>query len=69
MAVTNEQIARINELARKAKTTGLTPEEEQERKALREAYVAAFRESLRSQLDNTVVVRPDGSKETLKKKK
>ena len=67
--MTQEKIARINELARKAKTTGLTPEEEQERKTLREAYVAAFRESLRSQLDNTVVVRPDGSKETLKKKK
>lgn len=69
MAVTNEQIARINELARKAKTTSLTPEEEQERKALREAYVAAFRESLQSQLDNTVVVHPDGSSEKLKKKK
>lgn len=68
MAVTNEQIARINELARKAKTTGLTPEEEAERKALRAAYVEAFRESLCSQLDATVVVRPDGSREPLRRK-
>lgn len=68
MAVTNEQIARINELAKKAKTVGLTPEEEAERKTLREAYIGAFRESLRSQLDNTVVVRPDGTRESLKKK-
>ena len=68
MAVTNEQIARINELAQKARTVGLTPEEEVERKTLREAYIGAFRESLRSQLDNTVVVRPDGTRESLKKK-
>lgn len=69
MAVTDEQIARINQLAKKAKTVGLTPEEAAERQVLREAYIAAFRESLRSQLDNTVVVRPDGSREKLKKKK
>lgn len=68
MAVTNEQIARINELAKKAKTVGLTVEEEAERKVLREAYIKTFRESLRGQLDNTVIVRPDGTRETLKKK-
>ncbi len=66
MAVTNEQIARINELARKARTAGLTPEEERERQALREAYIAAFRQSLKSQLDSTVILRPDGTKEKLK---
>jgi len=68
MAVTNEQIARINELAKKAKTVGLTPEEETERQELRAAYIKTFRESLRGQLDNTVIVRPDGSRESLKKK-
>ena len=68
MAVTNEQIARINELAKKAKTVGLTAEEEAERKALRESYIKTFRESLRGQLDNTVIVRPDGTRENLKKK-
>ena len=68
MAVTNEQIARINELAKKAKTVGLTAEEEAERKTLRESYIKTFRESLRGQLDNTVIVRPDGTRENLKKK-
>lgn len=68
MAVTNEQIARINELAKKAKTVGLTPEEETERQELRAAYIKTFRESLRGQLDNTVIIRPDGTKESLKKK-
>lgn len=68
MAVTNEQIARINELAKKAKTVGLTPEEETERQELRAAYIKTFRESLGGQLDNTVIVRPDGSRESLKKK-
>ncbi|MBR6789296.1 MAG: DUF896 domain-containing protein [Oscillospiraceae bacterium] len=66
--MTNEQIARINELAKKAKTVGLTPEEETERQELRAAYIKTFRESLRGQLDNTVIVRPDGTKESLKKK-
>ena len=68
MAVTNEQIARINELAKKAKTVGLTAEEEAERKTLRESYIKTFRESLRGQLDNTVIVRPDGTRENLKQK-
>lgn len=68
MAVTNEQIARINELAKKAKSVGLTPEEEAERQALRADYIKTFRESLRGQLDNTVIVRPDGTRESLKKK-
>ena len=63
-----KDIARINELARKAKTVGLTEEERQEQDALRKAYVAAFRESLRAQLDQTVIVRPDGTKEALKQK-
>ena len=63
-----ESLARINELAKKAKTVGLTAEEEAERKVLRESYIKTFRESLRGQLDNTVIVRPDGTRENLKKK-
>ncbi len=63
-----KKIDRINELARKAKEGPLTPQEEQERRALREEYVKAFRESLRAQLDGITVVRPDGSKHPLKRK-
>lgn len=64
-----EQIDRINALARKMRTAeGLTAEEKAEQTALRNAYVAAYRDSLRKQLDHTVILRPDGTKATLKKK-
>ncbi len=58
-------IARINELAKKAKTEGLTPEEIAERDMLRKQYIASFRASLVGHLENTYIVRPDGSKEKL----
>ncbi len=61
------KIDRINFLARKAKREGLTPVEAEEQKALREEYIASYRRSLRGILDNTVIERPDGSRETLKK--
>ena len=63
------KIDRINALAKKAKAEGLTPEETAERKALREEYIADFRSSLKAQLDNTVVINPDGSSYRLKQKK
>lgn len=63
MAITQEKINRINELARKSKTkAGLTEEEKAEQAALRQEYVAAVRTSLRGQLDNTYVVGADGKK-------
>ncbi len=63
MAITQEKINRINELARKAKTeAGLTEAEKAEQAALRQEYVAAVRASLRTQLDNTYVVGKDGKK-------
>ena len=62
------KIDRINELGRKAKTGALTPEEAEEQKALRAEYIAEFRRSLRGTLENTVIERPDGSRETLPKK-
>lgn len=61
-----EVIARINELAKKAKTEGLTEEETQERAALRNRYVASVRENLSAQLDNTVIVEPDGTRHKLR---
>lgn len=60
-------IKRINELAHKAKSEGLTPEETAERDTLRKEYIEAFRRSLTAQLDNTYIVRPDGTKEKLKR--
>lgn len=50
------KIARINELARKSKTTGLTDAEKAEQKELREEYLAGIRRSFRAQLDNIEIV-------------
>lgn len=57
-----EKIDRINFLAKKSKTEGLTEEEKVEQKALREEYVAGFRANLRGILDNTYIQNPDGTK-------
>ena len=65
----NEVIARINELARKAKTVGLTPEEIAERDKLRRIYIDNVKASLTGQLDNTYIVYPDGSKKKVGPKK
>lgn len=62
MSVTQEQINRINELAHLSKERELTAEEKAEQAALRQAYVAAVRASLRSQLDNTYVLDPKTGK-------
>ena len=64
----NEVIARINELAAKAKATGLTPEEITERDKLRRIYIDSVKASLTGQLDNTYIVEPDGTKRKLNKK-
>ena len=56
-----EDIDRINELARKAKTVGLTPEENEERAVLRRAYIDSVVGDLRQQLDNTYIVDSKGN--------
>ena len=69
IGVTKEQIARINELAKKKRTVGLTEQEVKEQQALRRQYIDEFKENLQLTLDNTFVQRPDGSKEKLQKKR
>lgn len=63
-----KKIDRINELAKKAKAEGLTPEETAERDALRKEYIAAVKRNLVAQLDNTYIVDEKGNKTPLKKK-
>ncbi len=58
----NEVIARINALAAKAKTEGLTEEEIVERDKLRRIYIDSVKASLVGQLENTYIVEPDGTK-------
>ena len=55
-------IARINELAKKAKNEGLTDEELVERDKLRRIYIDSVKASLVGHLDNTYIVYPDGTK-------
>lgn len=62
------EIDRINELAHKAKTVGLTEAEIAERADLRRRYVADVRAALQAQLEHTVVQEPDGSRHPLLKK-
>ncbi|MBB6730356.1 DUF896 domain-containing protein [Cohnella zeiphila] len=45
-------VARINELARKHKTVGLTEAETAERERLRRKYLTRFRSAFRQQLDS-----------------
>ena len=66
--MTKEQIDRINELARKARFVGLTPDEEKERAALRRAYIDSVVGNLQAQLDNTYIVDEQGNKRKLEKK-
>ena len=61
----DELTKRINELAHKAKTVGLTPEEVVERDALRKEFLARFRAGFKQQLDSTYVQTPDGEKHKL----
>ena len=60
--MTQEKIERINQLARKKKTEGLSEEELQEQAILRREYIESYKQSLISQLENTYIVEPDGTK-------
>ena len=64
----DEVIARINVLAKKAKTEGLTAEETAERDKLRRIYIDSVKANLTGQLDNTYIVGPDGTKRKLERK-
>ena len=64
----NEVIARINELAAKAKQGPLTEEEVTERDKLRRIYIDSVKSNLIGQLENTYIVYPDGTKKKVEHK-
>jgi len=64
----DEVVARINELAKKARAEGLTPDELQERDKLRRIYIDSVKASLVGQLENTYIVQPDGTKKKVQHK-
>ena len=62
------KIDRINELARKSRTSeGLTETEKQEQAALRQEYRNGFVGNLTQQLENVTIVEPDGTKHKVTK--
>ena len=54
--LSQEKIARINELSKMSKTRALTDEEKKEQECLRKEYIESFRKSFRTQLDNIEIV-------------
>lgn len=65
--MTQEKIDRINELARKSKTVGLTDEEKAEQTRLRNEYRMSVTGNLAAQLNNTYIMTPDGKKSKIGK--
>ncbi len=63
--MTEEKIARINELYHKSKAEGLTLVEKDEQAMLRAEFIAAIKNNVKTQLDNVDVQRPDGTIENL----
>jgi len=61
MKMIEDTIKRINELARKAKSEGLTAEELQEQQVLRREYIEAFKRNMRGTLNNISIKEEDGS--------
>ena len=67
--MTEQLINRINELARKSKTEGLTPEEKEEQQKLRKKYLEEFRKGFKQNyLDNMYYVDENGNEVKLEKK-
>ena len=64
-----EKIDRINELARKKKTVGLTEAELEEQAALRKQYIAEWRASMEATLQSVIIQNEDGSQTPLQKKR
>ena len=65
--MTEELIKRINELARKSKTEGLTDEEKAEQAQLRSEYIAAFRQGVKNTLNNVYIVDENGKEKKLER--
>lgn len=65
--LSKEKINRINELANKAKETGLTVEEKKEQQDLRQQYLKNVRSSFKNQFKGMKVVDPNGKDVTPEK--
>jgi uncharacterized protein YnzC (UPF0291/DUF896 family) len=59
--LSKEKMARINELAKKTKQSGLTDEEAKEQSKLRSEYLATFRSSMLNTLSSVKILDPEGN--------
>ena len=67
--MTDQEIARINELARLKKQRPLTPEEASEQQRLRRRYIDAMKKSLQEDLDRMLVQDETGAYVPVRQKK
>ncbi|MDX8369132.1 DUF896 domain-containing protein [Bacillus velezensis] len=67
--ISKEKIARINELAQKAKSNTITDEEKAEQQKLRQEYLIGFRSSMKNTLKSVKVIDPEGNDVTPEKLK
>ncbi len=67
--MTDEMIKRINFLAQKSRTEGLSDEEKTEQAELRQQYIRQFRQGMMNTLDNVYIVDEKGNKKKVEKKK
>ncbi|MCY7850168.1 DUF896 domain-containing protein [Bacillus haynesii] len=67
--ISKEKIARINELAKKAKSGSLTDEEKAEQQMLRKEYLQGVRASMKNTLKTVTIVDPEGNDVTPEKLK
>ncbi|MCF0130413.1 MAG: DUF896 domain-containing protein [Pseudobutyrivibrio sp.] len=66
--MTEQDIARINELYHKSKSVGLTEAEAVEQKELRQRYIQSVKNNLKAQLNNIDLVDENGNVENLGQK-
>ena len=62
-----KKIDRINELAKKKKAEGLTPEEKVEQAKLREEYIEGYRSTVRHHIEGIKIVDEEGNDVTPEK--
>lgn len=67
--LSKEKLNRINELAKKSKSEGLTSQEKKEQQQLREQYLQNIRKTFKGTIENMKVIDPNGKDVTPEKVK
>lgn len=67
--LSKEKLERINALAKKAKSEGLSDAEKNEQQALRQEYLQTFRLGMRNHIEGLKFIDPEGSDVTPEKLK